>query len=300
MDSVLSVYIFTKNLQGDIIGIYDSTGSIVVQYRYNAWGELYSASCYPESEHILEANPFRYRGYYFDQETGLYYLNSRYYDPEIKRFINADSINYLGANGDFTSFNLYAYCSNNPVMYVDPSGNSATAALFAFVLSEKAIEIIVGVVVTLVVVAVAVSVASDPYVQEAVGDAIDYVSNVANHDKNSTHTVYHLEDEFGKVQYVGRTTNPQNRKKAHENDPNRSHLNFVLVEENLTYEEARGLEQSHMMFYHTLNANQKYNNQINGISKSNKKISIYFEAAKNYLNNRTSNEMLCFMEKLGV
>ncbi|MBE6664311.1 MAG: hypothetical protein E7602_07455 [Ruminococcaceae bacterium] len=71
---MLSVYIFTKNLQGDKIGIYDSTGSIVVQYYYNAWGELYSASYYPESEHILEANPFRYRGYYFDQETGFYYL----------------------------------------------------------------------------------------------------------------------------------------------------------------------------------------------------------------------------------
>ena len=71
---------------------------------------------------IGNLNPFRYRGYYYDTDTGFYYLNSRYYDPQVKRFINADDISYLGANGDMQGFNLYAYCSNNPVMYVDPSG----------------------------------------------------------------------------------------------------------------------------------------------------------------------------------
>ena len=68
---------------------------------------------------IGSMNPFRYRGYYYDTETGFYYLNSRYYDPEICRFINADHVNYLGANGDLNSFNLYAYCGNNPVIYID-------------------------------------------------------------------------------------------------------------------------------------------------------------------------------------
>ncbi len=97
-------------------------GRIVVEYGYNAWGENCSLSYYMDFEHIAKANPFRYRGYYYDTETEFYYLNSRYYDPQVKRFINADSISYLGANGDLQAYNLYAYCSNNPVMYVDPNG----------------------------------------------------------------------------------------------------------------------------------------------------------------------------------
>ena len=65
-------------------------------------------------------NPFTYRGYYYDDEIGLYYLQSRYYDPATGRFLNADGVEYLGANGDIYSYNLYAYCSNNPVMYTEP------------------------------------------------------------------------------------------------------------------------------------------------------------------------------------
>ena len=67
-------------------------------------------------------NPIRYRGYYYDVETGLYYLQSRYYDPQTGRFINADDTDYLGADGSFASYNLFAYCNNNPVMNVYPSG----------------------------------------------------------------------------------------------------------------------------------------------------------------------------------
>ncbi len=69
---------------------------------------------------MANINPIRYRGYYYDTETGWYYLNSRYYDPGVKRFLNADSI--VGANGNFTGMNLFAYCNNNPVMGYDPSG----------------------------------------------------------------------------------------------------------------------------------------------------------------------------------
>ena len=138
---VFDVYLFTKNLQGDIIGIYDESGSLVAEYKYDAWGHSYGMSYYPESKYIADANPFRYRGYYYDTETGFYYLNSRYYDPQIKRFISADSIGYLGANGDLNSYNLYAYCSNNPVMYVDPNGESA---------------ILAGIILTVVIIAAAV------------------------------------------------------------------------------------------------------------------------------------------------
>ena len=127
---VFDYYLFTKNLQGDIIGIYNTSGSCVASYTYNAWGECTVAN--NTSAKIGNINPFRYRGYYYDTETGFYYLNARYYDPQIKRFINADEIGYLGANGDLNSYNLYAYCSNNPVMYVDPTGNSLAAVANAF------------------------------------------------------------------------------------------------------------------------------------------------------------------------
>ena len=76
--------------------------------------------------------PFRYRGYYFDEEINLYYLNTRYYDASIGRFINADDISYLGANGDLQGFNLYAYCSNNPVMGYDHMGQAFLDVLKGF------------------------------------------------------------------------------------------------------------------------------------------------------------------------
>ena len=111
-------YIFKKNLQGDIVAVYDEYGSAVVTYTYDAWGNV--------SEYVYDTtsngqyNSFRYRGYFYDEETGLYYLNSRYYDPATGRFLNADV--FINANGDLVGFNMYAYCSNNPIRYVDFRG----------------------------------------------------------------------------------------------------------------------------------------------------------------------------------
>ena len=104
---------------------------------YDAWGNFTSSldtiQSFPTSEQLAaEGTGFRYRGYYYDTETGLYYLNARYYDSAIHRFVNRDDISYLGATGDFNSYNLYAYCSNNPVMYVDPMGTeSISIGIFA-------------------------------------------------------------------------------------------------------------------------------------------------------------------------
>ena len=113
-------YYYQINLQGDVIGIYDENGQFVVQYAYDAWGKLLSVTG-TLANTIGQINPIRYRGYYYDNETGFYYLQSRYYDPETGRFINADVI--LGANDDIISYNLFAYCSNNPINFSDPSGN---------------------------------------------------------------------------------------------------------------------------------------------------------------------------------
>ena len=113
-------YVFVKNIQGDIIGIYDDEGTCLVTYTYDAWGNVTVSYSNGGASTAARYNPFRYRGYYYDTETSLYYLNSRYYDPNVGRFLNADV--YINANGDLIGFNMFAYCGNNPVMGYDPSG----------------------------------------------------------------------------------------------------------------------------------------------------------------------------------
>ena len=120
-------YAFRKNLQGDVIAILilDTNSNVVARYTYDAWGKILSitdgnGNAVTSSLHIANVNPIRYRGYYYDTETGWYYLNSQYYDPSVRRFINADKI--IGANGPITGCNLFAYCNNNPVRFDDPLG----------------------------------------------------------------------------------------------------------------------------------------------------------------------------------
>ena len=113
-------YYYYYNLQGDVIGLYDSDLNSVVQYSYDSWGKLLSVTG-SLAETVGKANPFRYRGYYYDSETELYYLNSRYYDPETGRFINLD--NQLSSN-DPTGLNTFAYCGNNPINRADPTGEA--------------------------------------------------------------------------------------------------------------------------------------------------------------------------------
>ncbi len=110
-------YVYRKDAQGNITAILDSSGAVVVEYYYDAWGN----HKWTGDETLAKRNPFRYRGYYYDEETGLYFLKSRYYDPKIGRFINIDSVCYI-APELLNGLNLYAYCLNNPVMYVDPYG----------------------------------------------------------------------------------------------------------------------------------------------------------------------------------
>ena len=114
-------YYYEFNLQGDIIGVVDNTGSKVVEYSYGAWGELLSITG-SMADTIGQKNPLRYRGYYYDAESGLYYLNSRYYDPEVGRFINADNI-VSGSGQSVKGYNLFAYCFNNPINMDDSNGN---------------------------------------------------------------------------------------------------------------------------------------------------------------------------------
>ncbi len=112
-------YYYLYNGHGDVIALSDESGNIVNSYDYDEWGNLTS-----ESEQI--ANPIRYAGEYYDNESGLYYLRARYYDPVLGRFTSKDSV-----EGDITnplSLNLYTYVENNPIIYLDPSGLSAATA----------------------------------------------------------------------------------------------------------------------------------------------------------------------------
>ena len=122
-------YCYQKDLQGNIIGIIDNAGQVVVQYKYDAWGVPRSiATASSNYSTIANLNPFRYRGYIYDSETGFYYLQSRYYDPETCRFLNMDSVEYADPQ-TLNGLNLYAYGLNNPVMFLDPTGHFAIASL---------------------------------------------------------------------------------------------------------------------------------------------------------------------------
>ena len=136
--SANSMVYFAYNAQGDVIGLYGYNGTLYATYDYDAWGNCTvtplvadtAGHSITDANHIAHINPFRYRGYYYDTETGLYYLNSRYYDPQTGRFLNADSYIFLSS---ITACNLFAYCYNNPINYVDNSGCSAEALFVAAV-----------------------------------------------------------------------------------------------------------------------------------------------------------------------
>ena len=119
-------YYYFYNLQGDVVAIYDSQGSTQVKYTYDTWGKLISVTGTMAST-LGAKNPFRYRGYVYDTETGFYYLATRYYDPETGRFLNADG--YISTGETLTGYNMFAYCYNNPVMYIDKFGCSPSSLL---------------------------------------------------------------------------------------------------------------------------------------------------------------------------
>ena len=120
-EDVFETYWFEKNLQGDIVAVYDAAGTKLISYAYDAWGNFattYHNDC--TSSNPANFNPYRYRGYYYDAELEMYYLQSRYYDPVIGRFINPDK--YIFAGQGFVGYNMFAYCLNNHVNKVDYTG----------------------------------------------------------------------------------------------------------------------------------------------------------------------------------
>ena len=119
-------YGYLQNLQGDIVGIIDSLGNEVVKYTYDAWGKPLSCTGTMAAS-LGKLNPFRYRGYVFDEETGLYYLRNRYYDVNWSRFLNADKL--LGTQGKLLSTSIFAYCRNCCINFRDHLGYEEESAL---------------------------------------------------------------------------------------------------------------------------------------------------------------------------
>ena len=111
-----SIYYYLLNLQGDVVGLVDAYGNTVASYSYDAWGNVLSAT-----GSLAAINPLRYRGYYYDSETALYYVSSRYYDPMVGRWISADSM-LISPSMTSVSTNMFAYCENNPIIYTDSTG----------------------------------------------------------------------------------------------------------------------------------------------------------------------------------
>ena len=168
-DSSNHFYYYIYNLQGDVIALADaSTGKLVVTYTYDAWGKLVELKDNTANS-IGTLNPFRYKGYYYDTETSLYYLNSRYYDPDTGRFISADGFASTNIGGPLNS-NTFAYCGNNPVNRFDPSGKFfVTALLF---------------IATAIVCAVTISGCSSQPTSD-VGSAQPYVDMPGSDDEDS-------------------------------------------------------------------------------------------------------------------
>ena len=129
------IYTYVHNLQGDIVGILDSTGALVVEYKYDAWGKLL-ATTGSLADTLGKRNPFRYRGYVYDEETGLYYLRNRYYNVEKCRFINHDR---MIIKKEEWYRNGYVYGANSPINRIDPSGNSPKSFVDALIEGAKKI-----------------------------------------------------------------------------------------------------------------------------------------------------------------
>ena len=207
------IYWYEKNLQGDIIAVYNEAGTKLVSYVYDAWGGAWYTSHNNGSNTKAWDNPFLYRGYYYDRDLGFYYLNSRYYDAETGRFINADGTLYHNMLG----YNLYAYCNNNPVNFTDYTGESPELALMAF-LVKYAPVVIAATEAALVVAAVLVVAAAVDIIVNAVEDAAENVQQSENNEAKSNQLVENV------------PTNNSNLTPPPEEDENQKALRKIVTE----------------------------------------------------------------------
>ena len=185
----VNYFYYALNSRGDVIGLYKYDGTLFVKYTYDAWGNIISVTNASGVEvgdsHIAKIQPFRYRSYYYDTDSGFYYLQSRYYDPVTHRFINADT-QISGVGGEIIGCNMYAYGNNNPVNQYDPDGHWPK-------LLEKAAKVVAvaAVVVTAVAVVTVATVGTGGLALTAAGVAFGMacgglVGGIANEAKGES------------------------------------------------------------------------------------------------------------------
>ena len=133
-------YFYIRDFMSNILGLVDDSGNIVVKYKYDAYGNRISITDTSGCD-LGNINPFRYKGYYYDDDVEMYYCKSRFYVPSWHRWLNSDSISYLEPK-NITSLNLFTYCNNNPVMYVDPTGRFTILGLLISVGLSLAFEVL--------------------------------------------------------------------------------------------------------------------------------------------------------------
>ena len=237
-------YYYVLNLQGDVVKLIQANGHVVAHYTYDAWGYILSSG-----GNLAEVNPLRYRGYYYDNETGFYYLQSRYYDPANRRFISADV--YASTGQGFVGTNMFAYCVNNPVFLTDEDGNFAIAIGIG-----AAVEAICGGVAAagLGIVLLGELERSSKANREAMREAVKAkVDSMIAADScvpepeprdNSVYVLYDTQNGKNIVKYVGRTNNPERRLSEHRRpgNPKRNYRMKVIVT-GLTKSEAMVAEQ---------------------------------------------------------
>ena len=183
-NGVFDSFFFEKNLQGDIVAIYNSTGEKIGIYAYTAFGEMVvttvSGNTTLENNVVNNYNPFRYRGYYYDVETGWYYLQSRYYNPVWGRFLNADG----GLYNHMLGYNLFTYCYNNPINYVDYYGDNGVAVLEWIIETLPAIDgpLPIGDVIAVMVGGVLIYIAVDSsiMVDDSQSTILDHMMDINN------------------------------------------------------------------------------------------------------------------------
>ena len=163
--------ITSRIYKGDITKIVNEEGQIVVEYTYDAWGNILKekSNVNPSYATVKEFIPFRYRGYVYDEDTAMYYLQSRYYDPTTGRFINADDTAYIGATGTVLSANIFTYCENNPINYTDSTGR--------FLLVDDIVYLIVLGTIVVSAVVITYSILSIPAVKESINRLCDLIGN---------------------------------------------------------------------------------------------------------------------------
>ena len=215
-EGVWDVFWYEKNLQGDIVAVYNASGTKLVAYTYDAWGN-HTVTYYNGGSAIAAIkNPFRYRGYYYDTDLGLYYLNSRYYDSNTGRFISPDNADVIVATPmGLTDKNLYAYCDNNPVVRVDHGGRFWDTVFDVISLGAGIVEVsinpgdiwawvgLVGDVVDLIPFVSGVGEATDLIrVATKVDDIVDAVDNVYDTAKGIHNITNAMDATSGGIKYT--------------------------------------------------------------------------------------------------